>query len=285
MQEIMNIIKSAWSQQYWNHVNRNIGYITYNEQEKIRTTSIAILGVGGLGGPLAEQLVRSGCENLVICDKELFEDSNLNRQICKKRDIGQPKIKIIKNLLQEINPSVKINTFIEINEDNIYDILDGIKLVALTLDDPIASILIARICRELNVPVLETWAVPYLCTWWFTSESLDYETCYGLATHKKSISELSASSDIQIDMLNALLPKVLKFPGIRKIWNREKGALQSVLSGNIPARTLAPVARLSASILAFDMIFAGILEVKPKILAPNVVGFDYFSMQPINFQL
>jgi len=78
----------TWSEPYWEHVIRNIGPITFEEQELIRTSRIAVLGVGGLGGPLAENLVRSGCQDLVICDFDVFDESNLNRQICTTEDLG-----------------------------------------------------------------------------------------------------------------------------------------------------------------------------------------------------
>ena len=50
-----------WSDRYYNQIERNIGYVTLQEQEILRTTPIAVLGVGGLGGSLSDQLVRSGC--------------------------------------------------------------------------------------------------------------------------------------------------------------------------------------------------------------------------------
>ena len=59
-----------WSDSYWNHIKRNIGLVKLREQERLRNTPIAVLGVGGLGGPLAEQLIRSGCEQIIICDNE-----------------------------------------------------------------------------------------------------------------------------------------------------------------------------------------------------------------------
>ena len=67
-----------WSDDYWNHIKRNIGLIKIPEQEKIRTTRIAILGVGGLGGTVAEQLVRTGCEQLIICDYDKFRNEIRN---------------------------------------------------------------------------------------------------------------------------------------------------------------------------------------------------------------
>ena len=67
-----------WSNSYWERVTRNIGPITYREQETIRTSRVTVLGVSGIGGSLAENLVRSGCQNLVICDFDVFVEFNLN---------------------------------------------------------------------------------------------------------------------------------------------------------------------------------------------------------------
>jgi tRNA A37 threonylcarbamoyladenosine dehydratase len=56
----------SWSDPYWEHVVRNIGPISFEEQENIRASLVVVLGVGGLGGPLAENLVRAGCQNAIL---------------------------------------------------------------------------------------------------------------------------------------------------------------------------------------------------------------------------
>ena len=132
-----------WSNSYWERVTRNIGPITYQEQDTIRTSRVAILGVGGLGGPLAENLVRAGCQNLVICDFDVFDESNLNRQICTIEDIGKRKIDVMEEFLRKIDPEVAIKKFFKITEGNINSVLEDVKVVALTLDDPATSIFVA----------------------------------------------------------------------------------------------------------------------------------------------
>jgi len=104
----------TWSESYWEHVIRNIGPITFEEQEMIRTSKVAVLGVGGLGGPLTENLVRAGCQNLVICDFDVFDESILNRQICTIEDIGKIKIDVVAEFLQKIDPEVSVRTFFKI---------------------------------------------------------------------------------------------------------------------------------------------------------------------------
>ncbi|MFX1257947.1 MAG: ThiF family adenylyltransferase [Promethearchaeota archaeon] len=272
-----------WPESYWNHIKRNIGLIRIVEQEKLRTNLIVIFGVGGLGGPLVEQLVRTGCENIVICDYDKFVESNLNRQLCLREDIGKFKIDVLAKLLKKINTKIKIQKFYEINEENISNILKNATVAALTLDDPITSILISRECVKKDIPILEAWAIPYLCTWWFTQESIDYESCYDLDTKGISFKQLKESKEIILDVRKALLPKLLKFPGIRETYDREEGAVEGLFSGKLPSISLAPIVRMTASFLAFEIIFSGILKVKEMVLAPNVIGYDYFQMKPINF--
>ena len=152
-----------WSERYWNQIERNIGFVKFSEQEILRHVPVAVLGVGGLGGPLAEQLVRLGCEHIVICDNDKFEESNLNRQICLREDIGKNKVDIVQRLLKNINPEASIEKYYDINEKNVSKVLKGVKIVALTLDDPIASIIISRECSNNNIPLIESWGLAYLC--------------------------------------------------------------------------------------------------------------------------
>jgi len=274
-----------WSKEYSKQVERNIGYISYVDQERLRTTQIAVLGVGGLGGPLAEQLVRTGCERLVICDHDTFELSNLNRQICTREDIEKRKVDVLKEFLQKINPSVEVRPYYQITEDNIGEILNDVEIVVLSLDHPITSILVSRESRKRNIPMLESWAVPYVFGWWFTSESVDYETCYELPTQKMTISQIRESKNIQKSVVQTLIPKVMKFPEFKLTLDREPGIVSSMMAGEVPLRSLGPIVRLTASYLAFEVIYAGILEIKDKNLAPSVVGYDYLRMEPIAFTI
>ena len=269
----------SWHDKYWNQIKRNIGIISIAEQDKIKKAKIAIFGVGGLGGSLADQLVRCGCENIVICDNDKFEESNLNRQVCTREGLGSFKVDIVEKFLKLINPDVIVNKFYEVNEKNIQSILKDVKIVALTLDDPFLSILIARECLKKKVPIIETYAIPYLCCWWFTSESVSFETFYNLQTENMSYNDIARSKVIQKEIKAAILVKLTELPKIADFFNREKGVFNAMLSGEIPLVSLAPVVRLSASYLAFEIIYSGLLKIKKKILAPEITGFDYLRMQ------
>lgn len=72
--------------------SRNIGLVTENEQKKICQGSILIAGVGGMGGVAAEVLVRMGLGKIKICDHDIYEEVNFNRQIHSNTEtIGKKK--------------------------------------------------------------------------------------------------------------------------------------------------------------------------------------------------
>ena len=273
-----------WCQSYWDQIKRNIGLISLKEQEYLRETQIAILGQGGLGGPLTEQLARSGCENFVICDNDKFDESNLNRQVCVRADIGKFKVDVVEKLLKNINSEIKVNKYYKVNELNVLKIINRSSIVVLTLDNPLTSILISRKCREKKIPMLEAWAIPYICAWWFTSESEDYEVCYGFKTKNMTISKISQSESLLLDLKKQLINKLTQFPGIIDRYDREKGVFEEIISGKHPFVSLAPIVRITASYLAFEVIFSGILKIKKMTLAPQVIGYDYFKSKIINFK-
>jgi len=270
-----------WSEFYSEFINRNIGLVSVEEQELIRTSKVAVLGVGGLGGPLSEQLVRAGCEHLSICDNGVFEISNLNRQICLQEDIYKRKIDVLESRLKQINQDAEIIKALEFDSNAVQNLLKDVDIAVLTLDDPIVSIYIARECFKRKIPLLEAWGIPYLWAWWFTPDSVDYETCYGFNTNNLTLEEIKNSPEIEIDIKARVLAKIRQFPEVDDRYNREKGTVKELESGKLPFVSIAPVVRLTASYLAYETIYAGIIKAKKMSLAPTVLAYDYFKMRTI----
>jgi len=277
-------IHKNWSEFYSEFINRNIGLVSVEEQEIIRTSKVAVLGMGGLGGSLSEQLVRVGCEHLSICDNGVFEVSNLNRQICFQKDIGKQKIDVSESRLKQINPDVEIIKALEFNSNTVQSLLKGIKLAVLTLDDPIVSIYIARECLKREIPLLEAWGIPFLWAWWFTTENPDYETCYGFTTKGLTLEEITNSPEITFSIRVKILDKLKQFPEVQDRYNREEGTIKGLASGKLPFVSIAPVVRLTASYLAYETIYAGIIKAKKMSLAPTVLAYDYFKMKSLQLK-
>ena len=88
-------------------VLKNIGIVG---QKKILNAKILIIGAGGLGCPVIDNLTRSGVKNITIADDDKVSLSNLHRQtMYNTHDIGKFKVDVIKNKIKKINPSSKIN--------------------------------------------------------------------------------------------------------------------------------------------------------------------------------
>ena len=91
--------------------------IDSNKLEKIKNTSVLIIGIGGVGGNALEAIVRMGVNNIIIVDNDIIDITNLNRQLISLRsNIGEYKvdaaIKRVKDINNECN-IIGINKFID----------------------------------------------------------------------------------------------------------------------------------------------------------------------------
>ena len=124
---------------------------------KIQSSSVAVFGIGGVGGFVAESLIRSGVCKLDLFDSDKVSMSNLNRQIVATVDtVGKDKVDAMKSRLLSINPNatIKVNKvfYLPENADDIdltkYDyIVDAIDTVSAKIE------LISR-AKKFNVPII-----------------------------------------------------------------------------------------------------------------------------------
>ena len=107
--------------------DREIKLIGIDKLDLIKSKTIAIIGLGGVGGYSLETLVRSGIENLVLVDYDTIDITNLNRQIlATNKTIGVKKVEVAKNRVMEINSNVNIKLIdIKLNEDNLNILFDN----------------------------------------------------------------------------------------------------------------------------------------------------------------
>ncbi|MHB1453498.1 MAG: tRNA threonylcarbamoyladenosine dehydratase [Saccharofermentanales bacterium] len=88
--------------------------------EVLRNSSVAVFGLGGVGGAAVEALVRSGVGTLHLVDDDVVSESNINRQlIATVGTIGLPKTEVMKARILEINPDAVVYTYQKyFSEDN-----------------------------------------------------------------------------------------------------------------------------------------------------------------------
>lgn len=121
---------------YTKAFDRNLGWLSNREQNKLRESCVAIAGVGGAGGFQAQCLARLGIGRFKIADPDFFELSNINRQIgAGSSSLGQAKVSVIQKMILDINPHAEVEVFPEgIHENNIETFLNGCDLVIDGID-------------------------------------------------------------------------------------------------------------------------------------------------------
>jgi hypothetical protein len=81
-------------------------------QKKLKAAKVLIVGLGGLGTPLAQYLAAAGVGTIGLVDFDEVESSNLQRQVIHgTRDVGRPKVASAKDSIRAINPLVKVETY------------------------------------------------------------------------------------------------------------------------------------------------------------------------------
>jgi molybdopterin/thiamine biosynthesis adenylyltransferase len=116
--------------------SRNIGWVTPEEQARLRSKRVAIAGGGGVGGVHALTLARLGVTKFRIADFDTFDVPNFNRQVgAMVSTLGQPKVEVIRRMLLDVNPECEVEMFSEgINDANLHAFLEGADMYVDALD-------------------------------------------------------------------------------------------------------------------------------------------------------
>jgi molybdopterin/thiamine biosynthesis adenylyltransferase len=115
---------------------RHRGLISADDQERLRRSRVAIVGMGGVGGIHLVTLARLGIGSFHIADPDRFELANFNRQFgATTRGLGRPKAEVMAEEARAINPEVNLRVFAEaITPGNVADLLDGVDVVVDGID-------------------------------------------------------------------------------------------------------------------------------------------------------
>jgi molybdopterin/thiamine biosynthesis adenylyltransferase len=121
---------------YMEKFHRNVGIVTEPEQQKLRNTTVAIAGAGGVGGNVAHILARSGVGGFKIADHDVFSPSNVSRQYgATMETLGHSKVDVVTARIRAINQEASVVTFPDgLTTDNIGDFLDGADAVVDVID-------------------------------------------------------------------------------------------------------------------------------------------------------
>lgn len=116
--------------------SRNVGVVSTTEHERLRNCTVAIAGMGGVGGDYLISLIRAGVGGFHLAEFDEFEIHNFNRQYgANTQTIGRRKLDVMVEMALAINPDLRIKTFPQgVSPANIHEFLDGVDLAIDAMD-------------------------------------------------------------------------------------------------------------------------------------------------------
>ncbi|MBQ3194145.1 MAG: HesA/MoeB/ThiF family protein [Oscillospiraceae bacterium] len=136
--------------------SRNIPALTETEQHILAGKTVAVIGCGGLGGHLIELLARVGVGSIRCVDGDVFEESNLNRQLLSTMEtLGCSKAKAAAKRVKAIDPAVQVTAHpVFLTRDNARELLTGCDAVLDALDSIDARRILSDACAALGIPLV-----------------------------------------------------------------------------------------------------------------------------------
>ena len=134
--------------------SRNIPALTEAECHTLQTKRILVVGCGGLGGHIIDQLARIGVGFLRVVDGDVFEASNLNRQLLSRVSLlGVSKAKAAADHVRAVNPGVSVEGLeCCMTAENTAALLSGCDIVLDALDNLPSRRTLAAACAEAGIP-------------------------------------------------------------------------------------------------------------------------------------
>jgi len=135
---------------------RNMNKISFKEQVLLLKSRVSVIGLGGLGGAVAEIIARIGVGTLNLIDGDVFDESNLNRQFLSTEAlIGESKTSAAIKRVREINSSITVRGFDEyMRENSASPLISNSHVVVDCLDDIKTRFILERTAKDRELPLV-----------------------------------------------------------------------------------------------------------------------------------
>jgi molybdopterin/thiamine biosynthesis adenylyltransferase len=227
---------------------RNYGIFTDEEQEKIKNAKVVIIGCGGVGGPLAVCLARSGLEKFVLFEGDNYEPSNMNRQIiCFSDTIGMNKGVLTKESILRINPEADVTLFDRMMQvDEIDEVIQMGDIIIPAADEWPLSITILGKAKEQGKPSIMMYPVGALArVSTFLSDSPYAAECLVMPY-------MADYKGLKAYMEDPVHRSALQYYQTTAGWTQEW--FEGFVEGKKPHAQICPIVWISSSLAALEVI-------------------------------
>jgi hypothetical protein len=146
---------------YAQFTDRNLGFVTAEEQARLRAGRVLVIGVGGMGGAAVQALARMGVGALTLADIDTFEVSNLNRQVFATLDtVGQDKARATAAALRRINPELDLQVLGGEWSERLDELLATHAVVINGMDDIAMGVRLYRRAAVHGATVIDAYTSP-----------------------------------------------------------------------------------------------------------------------------
>ncbi|MCB2181605.1 MAG: HesA/MoeB/ThiF family protein [Desulfobulbaceae bacterium] len=140
-----------WPETYLRHR----GVFTSIEQHRLLGSTVALIGCGGLGGQIFEELVRLGVGRIIVLDPDRFAAHNLNRQLlCTAPELGLLKVEAAVRRAKAVNPAVTVIPLARKFSQNINGEVRQAQVILDALDSVTDRLELADFCHTAGIPLV-----------------------------------------------------------------------------------------------------------------------------------
>jgi len=136
--------------------NRNMNMLSPEENAKLRDFKVCVIGCGGLGGYVIELLGRLGIGTITAVDGDVFDETNLNRQLLSSEtSIGNSKALTAEQRMKEVNSEIMLKPICAfLTDENCEEIIKDHDIVVDALDNMTFRKVLETHCENLNIPMI-----------------------------------------------------------------------------------------------------------------------------------
>lgn len=259
---------------------RNYGVINKEEQHILSKSKVTVVGAGGVGGMALISLARMGVGHIKVVDMDLFEHSNLNRQMLSSTSkIGKFKAECAKEMLVDINPSIHVTVDLnKLTEMNANEILKDTDVIIDATDNLVTRVIIHRMAQSIKIPSVWIAVTPPFrgAVMSFTYETPSYEY---VLRHPSLDKELTEEVKNQISEIKNQRAKSSVEFGAMKEW------AISFIEKEAPWAVICPVANMVGILASFEA-FKFLIQrdnLKP-ILAPSLIKINLSELEMVKVE-
>jgi len=232
---------------------RNIGFVTPDEQARLRAATVFVCGTGGMGGAAILSLARAGVGRFVIADIDAFDISNINRQVFAFADTaGRHKAEVTAEALARINPEIVVEVLKDDWPDHAARAVASAAVVINGTDDLGASLLLYRTARDQGRKVIDAYAAPLPSVYVTEPGDIPHEARLGYPTQGTAWNALSDDQRAQAFLREA--EHVMIHSSSRRYIDLD--LVGQVVAGTRPRMSFAPMVITTGQLMAWEAVRA-----------------------------